>query len=262
MDLKNKINSLFSYFNNNLLLKNFVFSFFTLLILFFFILKFLDIYTLHDKYIKVPNFSQIHISKIDSIASSNDLRFVIIDSVSDPNRQKGIVISQDPIPNTNVKKNRRVYLTVTESETRVVKFPDVYDLTLRQALRKIDNSGLLVGKLSYRADIATNKILDFNVNGIKIKVGQDILKGTIIDLVLGKGLSKEDVLVPDLIGLDRIAANIIIKLTSLNIGEEIYKSSCSDSSNAVIYKQLPTSDNNNKLQLGSRIDLFYDCNNN
>ena len=104
MDLKNKINSLFSYFDNNLLLKNFVFSFFTLLILFFFILKFLDIYTLHDKYIKVPNFSQIHISKIDSIASSNDLRFVIIDSVSDPNRQKGIVISQDPISNTNVKK--------------------------------------------------------------------------------------------------------------------------------------------------------------
>lgn len=261
MDLKNKIFSFISYFNEKLLLKNLVFSSLVLLFLFFLTLKFLDIYTLHNKFVKVPDFTQIHISKLDSIASSNDLRFIIIDSVSDPNRHKGIVISQDPIANTNVKKNRRIYLTVTESETRVVKFPDIYDLTLRQALRKIDNSGLIVGKLSYKADIAINKILDFNVNGIKIKVGQDILKGTIIDLVLGKGLSKEDVLVPDLIGLDRVSANIIIKLTSLNIGEEIYASSCTDSLNAIIYKQLPSYENNNKLQLGSRIDLFYKCSN-
>ena len=40
-------------------------------------------------------------------------------------------------------------------------FPDVYDLTLRQALRKIEIIGLTVGKLEYKSDIATNKILDF-----------------------------------------------------------------------------------------------------
>lgn len=246
------------FFNDKILLKNILFAFLTLFLFCFLTLKFLDLYTLHNKFIKVPDFSKFHVSKLDSIAKENNLRFVIIDSIADPNKMKGIVVSQDPFPLTDVKKNRRIYLTITESETRIVNFPDIYDLTLRQALRKLDNSGLLIGKLEYKSDIAINKILDFNVNGIKLVIGQEILKGTIVNLVLGKGLSQEDVLVPNLIGLDRIAANIIIKLTSLNIGEEIYLPECLDSSNAIIYKQIPAFENDNKLKLGSRIDLFYD----
>ena len=63
------------------------------------------------------------------LTSANNLRFVIIDSISDLEQPKGIVINQEPKPNSKVKKKRRIYLTVTETNTSIVKFPDVLYLT-------------------------------------------------------------------------------------------------------------------------------------
>jgi beta-lactam-binding protein with PASTA domain len=169
-----------------------------------------------------------------------------------------VVVNQDPEPFTDVKRNRKIYLTINSLQSRKVNFPDIYDLSLRQAIRKLEKNGLEVGRLEYRADIATNKVLDYKINGIKIDVGQELYFGTVVDLLVGKGLSKQSVIVPNLIGLSRLEANIILKSTSLNIGSEIFKSSVSDSSTAVIYKQFPVGNDDNTLNIGSAIDLFFD----
>ncbi len=247
----------FSFFEKKPIIKNFVLASLTLPLLFLLYLKFLDIYTLHDRYITVPDYYGFNLNQLDSISDANNLRYVIIDSISDLNQPKGIVINQEPKFNSKVKKKRRIYLTVTETNTSIVNFPDIYDLTLRQALRKIEIVGLTVGKLEYKSDIATNKILDFNVNGINIIAGQEILKGTVVNLVVGRGLSDEYVVVPDLIGLSRVEAHIVLKTTSLNIGTEFYDESCNDSVNAIIYKQTPPHDSQNQLKLGSTIDIFF-----
>ena len=81
--------------------------------------------------------------------------------------------------------------------------------------------------------------------------------GAIVDLVIGKGLSKKSVLVPNLIGLTRSEANIVLKSTSLNIGSEIFERPVSDSSSAVVYKQFPIGNDDNTLNIGSVIDLFF-----
>ena len=99
--------------------------------------------------------------------------------------------------------------------------------------------------------------MDFNVNGISIFAGQEILKGTVVNLVVGRGLSDEYVIVPNLIGLARVAAHIVLKTSSLNIGTELYEENVLDTSNAIIYKQTPPFDNDNQLKLGSTIDLFF-----
>jgi len=229
----------------------------TLVLLFFGWLKYLDYYTLHNKYIKVPDFNNLPISALDSMVEANDIRYVIIDSIFDNGKEKGIVVKQDPSPLTNVKRNRKIYLIINSLQSRKVDFPDIYDLSLRQAIRKLNKKGLEVGILEYRADIATNKVLDYKINGLKIEIGQELYYGTIVDLVIGKGLSKQSVVVPNLVGLTRFEANIVLKSTSLNIGSEIFKSSVIDSSTAVIYKQFPFAENDNTLNMGSVIDLFF-----
>ena len=254
---KNQV-SVFSFFKRKPLFKHILLSASALILLFFVWLQFLSFYTLHDDYIKVPNFSNVSISKIDSITDANNLRYVIIDSIFDRNRPKGIVVNQDPEPFTDVKKSRRIYLTINSLQSRKVSFPNIYDLSLRQATRKLEKSGLEVGNLEYRADIATNKVLDFKVNGIKIEHDQELYVGTVIDLVVGKGLSHQSVTIPNLVGLTRVEANIILKSTSLNIGSEIFKSSVEDSSLAIIYKQYPKSDDENKINIGSLIDLYFE----
>ena len=257
MEDLHKSNKILVFFSDKTIIKHICLALISLPILFFLYLKFLSIYTLHEKFITVPDFSGYHISTLDSISDANNIRYVIIDSVSNFDQAKGIVINQDPKPDSKIKKQRKIYLTVTELYTRIVQFPDIYDLTLRQALRKIEIVGLSVGKLEYKSDIATNKILDFNVNGISIFSGQEILKGTTVNLVVGRGLSEEYVFVPNLIGLNRVAANIVLNSSSLNIGSEIYDIDCLDTLNAIIYKQTPSFENENQLKLGSTIDVFF-----
>ena len=232
----------------------------TLVLLFIGWLKYLDYYTLHDKYIQVPDFNNLPISELDSMVEANNIRYVIIDSIFDRSKDKGIVVKQDPFPLTNVKRNRKIYLIINSLQKRKVKLPDIYDLSLRQAIRKLNKKGLEVGTLEYRADIATNKVLDYKINGIKIEIGQELYYGTIVDLVIGKGLSKQSVIVPNLVGLTRMEANIVLKSTSLNFGSEIFKPSVIDSSSAVIYKQFPEGNDDNTLNIGSVIDLFFQKN--
>ena len=238
------------------LYKHLLLAIITLVFLFLAWLKYLDYYTMHDKYIKVPDFNNMLITQLDSIVEANNIRYEIIDSIFDKSRAKGMVVNQDPKPFTDVKKNRKIYLTINSLQTRKVVFPDIYDLSLRQAIRKLNKKGLEVGALEYRANIATNKVLDYKINGIKIEIGQELYVGTVVDLVVGKGLGKESVIVPNLIGLTRMEANIIIKSLSLNIGSEIF-TSVEDSAFAVIYKQFPIGDDENTLNIGSAIDLFF-----
>jgi beta-lactam-binding protein with PASTA domain len=238
------------------LYKHLLLSIIILVFLFVGCLRYLDYYTMHDKYIKVPDFNNMLITQLDSVVEAHNIRYVIIDSIFDRSRVKGIVVNQDPEPFTDVKKNRKIYLTINSLQTRKVVFPDIYDLSLRQAIRKLNKNGLEVGKLEYRANIATNKVLDYKINGTKVEIGQELYIGTIVDLVVGKGLSEESVIIPNLIGLTRMEANIILKLTSLNIGSEIF-TLVEDSASAVIYKQFPIGNDHNTLNIGSAIDLFF-----
>tara|TARA_B100001250_G_scaffold75894_2_gene62130 strand:- start:541 stop:1311 length:771 start_codon:yes stop_codon:yes gene_type:complete len=238
--------------------KNLLFALISLMLLFFCWLKWLDIYTNHNNYIVLPSFNDVHLNDLDSVISSYDLKYEIIDSVFDKSKFKGVVVNQDPLPNTNVKKNRRVYLTVNSINSLKVNFPDIFDLTLRQAVSRLKKNGLEIGNLEYQADIATNKILDFKVNGIHISVGQELYHGTIIDLVVGQGLSTEKVTIPNLIGLSREEANTILKSSSLNIGLEYFNHDILDSTMAVIYKQYPESAKNKKINIGSSIDLYFE----
>ena len=146
--------------------KHLIFSGITLLLLFFVWLKYLDFYTNHNEFIKVPDFNGIHISKLDSFVGSHNLNYQIIDSVFDNLKPKGVVVNQDPFPNTDVKENRRIYLTINSIRVRKVNLPDIFDLTLRQAINKLQKNGLKVGRLEYKADIARNKVLAFKVNGL------------------------------------------------------------------------------------------------
>lgn len=253
---------MFKLLKDKKLYKNIFLASIVLILLFVGWLKYLAIFTNHDEFILVPDLYDIEISSLDSLVYTYGLRYQIIDSIFDKSKQKGVVVNQDPLPSTKVKENRKIYLTINSLQNRKVFFPDIYDLTLRQAVRKLNKNGLDVGDLTYRSDIATNKILNYKVNGINIDIGQELYHGTTVDLVVGKGLSNEKILVPNLIGLLRSEANIILKSTSLNIGLEYFNTTVVDSNSAIIYKQYPTFINGKEISIGSSLDLYFEVSRN
>ena len=77
------------------------------------------------------------------------------------------------------------------------------------------------------------------VNGIQIKEGQELFLGTIVDLVIGSGLSDKTTSIPNLLGLNLQKAQTEIKVASLNLGAVIFDEGIIDSTNAMVYKQNP-----------------------
>ena len=227
-----------------------------MLFCFFLRLKYIDFYTLHDVYIVIPDFYGVHINDLDSVCQDLDLRYVIIDSAFNKKVEKGTILEQDPIAGTKVKENRRVYFTINSLQNKIVTFPYITDLSLRQAVRKLENLELVVGNLEYKPDLARNVVLSQKVNGIKIKVGQELFVGTAVDLVIGSGLSDKTTTIPNLMGLTMQKAQTEIKVASLNLGAVIFDEGISDSSAAMVYRQNPKVNEKRKVKLGTSIDIY------
>tara|TARA_B110000116_G_scaffold193416_1_gene168306 strand:- start:377 stop:1156 length:780 start_codon:yes stop_codon:yes gene_type:complete len=254
-DKQNKT-SFLAIFKNRVFYKQLVYAIFAMLLCFSLWLRYIDFYTLHDEYIVLPDFYGVHINDLDSICQELDLRYVIIDSVFNKKVEKGTILEQDPIVGTKVKENRRVYFTINALKNKIVTFPYITDLSLRQAVRKLENFGLVVGNLEYKPDLARNVVLSQKVNGIKIKAGQELFVGTAVDLVIGSGLSDKTTTIPNLMGLTMQKAQTEIKVASLNLGAVIFDEGISDSSAAMVYRQNPKVNEKRKVKLGTSIDIY------
>ncbi len=181
-------------------------------------LLFLHIYTGHGRVRQVPDFKGMSIEEVEKAAKKHKLQFVIIDSIYSQQVEKGHVVLQHPESGFNVKKNRKIFLTINAVKPEMIKVPNVVGLSLRQAKSLLETSGLIIGKLSFVPDLARNNVLKQKNNGIEIEEGDSLKKNAIIDLVLGKGLSNQKTPVPDLVSYDLEIAKQKILGSSLNLG--------------------------------------------
>ena len=213
-------------------------------------------YTRHGEGKPVPNLKGLSVENAVQLLESEGFRYQI-DSVYIMDKKAGLVLEQDPDPNTNVKDNRMIYLTIVSSQTPDVNFPDIENKTLVEAQAMLSNYGLKIGDTTYQADIARDAILGFSFAGQAIRIGQKIPKGSRIDLILGDGFGASEVDLPDLIGLTLSEAMFSIKGASLTLGSTTYDGVVRDSANAKIIMQTPNfiPDSLNKISIGTRINL-------
>ena len=213
-------------------------------------------YTRHGEGKPVPNLKGLSVENAVQLLESEGFRYQI-DSVFIMDKKAGLVLEQDPDPNTNVKDNRMIYLTIVSSQTPDVNFPDIENKTLVEAQAMLSNYGLKIGDTTYQADIARDAILGFSFAGQAIRIGQKIPKGSRIDLILGDGFGASEVDLPNLIGLTLSEAMFSIKGASLTLGTTTYDGLVRDSAKAVIIMQNPSfiPDSLNKISIGTRINL-------
>ena len=209
--------------------------------------------TNHGEAITLPDYSGLMLEELES---DNDFEFYIIDSIHDPNREKGSIVAQDPLPESKVKKGRKIYLTVIAMLPEQVPMPNLVDLTLRQAKSILETYGLLVSSLEYVPDIAKNAVLEQKYKGKTIEEGKLLEKGSKVELVLGEGLNRERISVPLLIGKKRNEAISILHASSLNVGSEIFEDG-NDTSKVRVYKQTPRASSMNIIKLGQSVNLWY-----
>ncbi len=216
----------------------------------------LDFQTEHGITVETPNLTGLKLKELEAMADTLEVELVVVDSLYSDDFPRGTVADQDPKPGASVKRGRKIYLTVNAMLPKQVVVPDVKNLSLRQAKAVLESVGLKLGGLEYQPDIAKNAVLQQKIRGKVVKKGTFAFSGTVVDLVLGDGLSNTRVLIPYLLYYNLQEAIDRLNLSSLNLATFKIDEPFSDSTRVRVYKQIPAFSDNNLVPMGTSVILY------
>ena len=224
---------------------------------------FLNVVTKHNQEITVPDFSNMTVAEAEVAAAQAGMRVEVTDSVFAKRMRKGAVRDQNPAPGSKVKEGRRITLTINALNAKKVTMPDLVGLSMRQALAELQSRGLVLGKLIYVEDMATNNVLRQLRGNREIAPGISIETDSVIDLVLGLNPDTEtSTYIPDVVGKKYMTAVDAVHKQSLNVKTLRFDDSVKnydDSLNAVVYRQLPEP-SDLPVGLGNDVSLYLTVN--
>lgn len=213
--------------------------------------------TRHGARRTVPDFSGIPLAEAERTARRHDLHLAINDSLFVPAYEGGIVLDQLPEGGVEVKPGRTVYITINSFRQKRVAVPYVAGRSLRQAKNMLEIAGLEIGELVYRADMATNYVLEQRFEGRPITPDSRLEAeiGSGITLVVGVEGGYGTTVVPQTVGLPLAEARSRLWEQGLNIGRIDYDSGINllNQKDARVYVQTPAAEHG--AALGSRVDL-------
>jgi eukaryotic-like serine/threonine-protein kinase len=217
------------------------------------------IYTHHNQSYSVPDFSEMLLKDAIPIIEKKNLNYEIFDSIYIADKESGTILDQHPKPGFLIKKQRKIFLTITSTSPEKIAMPNLVGVTLREGKARLESFGLVLGILSYKYDISKNVILDQRSGGNIIQPGDSISKGTAIDLVLGKGLGDEREIVPNLVGYTVEQAKFKLADAMFSLGAIVPDGSYDSKDFTIvpkIYKQKPSSNRDILVPLGSTITVW------
>ena len=221
----------------------------------------LALITQHNREIAVPDFTNMTWNEARKAASAARVRVILADSVYVRRLRPGVVYLQTPNAGDHVKRGRRIRLTTNTTVPKEIAMPSLVGFSMRQAKAELTRNGLVLGRLIYTRDIATNNVLRQQRGGVDIKAGTPVASGTTINLVVGLNPNDNMTYVPKLIGKQYLPALDQTLESSLNVGnlhfDETVKT-YADSVSAFVYQQRPAA--SEKVRMGSEVTMSLTTN--
>lgn len=216
---------------------------------------FIRLYARQGKEYEMPDMVGKNI--VEAMAENDiDLDFVVQDSIFRHGSEGGIILTQDPKGGTLVKSGRKVYVSITAYNADDAILPDLAGLSVRQAVSELYAVGLSVGHLSFIEDPYKNSVVEQSCKGRNLYAGQQLARGSVVDLVVGSGDGSGSNSVPFVIGKTADKARKDILSVSLNVGPEHFKG-VKNKATAVVYRQEPDYTGVNKYPYGTAVELWY-----
>lgn len=137
-----------------------------------------------QKKIKVPSVINYDITVAGDILRNNNLKVDYSYKNSDT-IQKGQVIEQSPLPDTEVTEDTTVYLVISDGpQVKWTRVPLLIGKSLEEAEKLITDSNLILGTpLNYGYD---SKYIDGAVLNQSVKAGEEVREGYIIYITVNK----------------------------------------------------------------------------
>lgn len=253
---------LIGFFKNKTVQKHILGAFGGLILFIFLIFLALNVYTRHGQALSVPDFTGKPLEEAIRLADEKDLKIEVTDSLFIQGQVPGTITVQNPAPNTKVKSNRTIFVTINAIKPEKVSMPNIVKYPLRQAEAMLLSSRLKLGQVTYVPSQAKDYVLQQFYKHREIAPGSKVTVGSAIDVTVGFGLGSENVSVPQLNGLSLQSAQDELSGKYLSFGAIVYDKSVEtylDTLNAVIWKQKP--EYGSFLNMGGTIDVYLTVNN-
>jgi eukaryotic-like serine/threonine-protein kinase len=217
---------------------------------------FLNNYAKTGEAIEVPNLEGLDIIEAEAALKSEGLYAEIIDSLYQQGDRGGLVLDQEPRATSLVKKDRKIYLTISRYQTPTVIVPNVLNQSIAIAINKLTRRGFLIGQQIPKPDPCNGCPIGLEIRGKKILEGTKLPKGTKIDLIIGMSDDEGEVLAPALYGLTPDEAKLLLTSYGLNVGALVITDAMNngDSLAAKVYDQ--SEKPGTFLKTGSAIGVF------
>ena len=130
------------------------------------------------------------------VLKEKKLNGLIVKTVNDDSVEAGKIVQQSPAPNAEAKEGTNVELTVSVGKNKTI-VPNLSNVEFEKVEELLKKSNLTLGKVERKYDdkVDENKVISQSIN-----YGDEVEKGTKIDIVVSRGKEDKKVEVPDLIG--------------------------------------------------------------
>ena len=216
--------------------------------------RLLSSYTRHDEVFTMPNFTGQDYQQVKH-EHSRDFNFILIDSVYPKGQQPGSIYQQDPLPGSKIKKGRNVYAIIVAVTPEKTLMPNVKGISLREAVGRLESSGLEVDHLEYVSYSYKNNIIEQYYQEAPIAEGTELVKGSTITLRVGIGEDKSNVKVPNLIGKSAEETKHLLNLAGLNLGKVTREDD--DSIQYLCVRRMSPGPSSSDVKPGTYVDIWY-----
>lgn len=214
--------------------------------------------TRHGARRTLPELTGIHLVEAEALAKEHDLELIVNDSLFVPAYEGGIVLAQLPAKGVEVKPGRKVYITINSFSEKMVPLPYVAGRSLRQAKNMLEIAGLEIKELIYRADMATNYVLEQHYKGEHITSKSKLMAeaGSGVTLYVGVEGGYGTAYLPQVVGQSERDAKSRLWESGFNIGEVHYDEGINllNRKDAHVYKQSPAL--GTVQQLGTKVSIW------
>ena len=129
---------IWNFLKNNTYAKNISLAILITVIIFLGLKWWLNVYTRHGQAVIVPDVKGLSVQEASAFFNNSNLRFEVVDSVYNKNSKQGAIVETIPTAGTKVKENRNIFITINAFSSRTSIIPDVKNLSLRQAIAKLN----------------------------------------------------------------------------------------------------------------------------
>ncbi len=223
----------------------------------------LKCYTNHGESVQVPSYVGLNFREAARKAKSRNFNVAVADSIYEPGKAPGIVLTQDPKPQSRVKEGRTIYFTVTKNNPDFIKLPDLagnddYDFYSKK-LSRLGLKPRIVARVA-DAKLEANTIVAVIYRGdtlstYQLREGFSLAKGETVDFVVSEAVTLT-VSIPDCVCQSLDAAKFLVQTSDLSVGQIFADATVTDPETAYVYRQRPNYGPNETMRKGEQIELW------